>query len=549
VLNKKNSKNKLKNCLIILILVVALFFRLIDLNNSPSGLHADEASFLLNAKAILSTGMDEDGRFLPLTLHSFIDPKPALYSYFQIPFVALFGTSLLAARLPAALFGVASILVVYLMLKKMGQERLAIVVALLLSISPWHIVVSRATQEVILSFFFFVLSLYFFFDFVNSQKNKYLFAIFLSCWLSMYFYHSAKVVLPILLIFYLFLFKKEKGLDLKGSLKFFAVIVLSMVLSLLFQESTTRFNSVGIFSSQEPKTAVIEQIFASTGHAPQFLLRAFYNKPVAYFYKFIQEYIQYFSLDFLFLSWGEPKRYSVPYHGLFYLIELPLLLIGIYSSIRKKNRTLFFVFLSLWLFAPLPAALTIQETPSIIRTFPMILAVYYFIAEGFIFILSSKKNKFSLFFFLFFVAYLWQIAYFQMQFFVQQKVYQPWSRNNPYSEIAFKVKDLEAEYDLIFTTNDLRPLYAYFALEGLISVDQLQSNSLARNQEDYQIGKYRFNRQACYFPNLEQNVLYIAEVGCKDKVKDWADLKVVETISYPDGLAVYDLLTLTKPND
>ena len=104
-------------------------------------------------------------------------------------------------------------------------------------------------------------------------------------------------------------------------------------------------------------------------------------------------------------------------------------------------------------------------------------------------------------------------------------------------------------YDLIFTTNDLRPLYAYFALEGLISVDQLQSNSLARNQEDYQIGKYRFNRQACYFPNLEQNVLYIAEVGCRDKVKDWADLKVIETISYPDGLAVYDLLTLTKPND
>ena len=169
MLNKKNSKNKLKNCLIILILVVALFFRLIDLNNSHSGLHADEASFLLNAKAILSTGMDEDGRFLPLTLHSFIDPKPALYSYFQIPFVALFGTSLLAARLPAALFGVASMLVGYLMLKKMGQERLAIVVALLLSISTWHIVVSRATQEVILSFFFFVLSLYFFFDFVYLQ--------------------------------------------------------------------------------------------------------------------------------------------------------------------------------------------------------------------------------------------------------------------------------------------------------------------------------------------------------------------------------------------
>jgi uncharacterized membrane protein len=549
MLNKKFFKLRSKNLLLVFIFTIALILRLVDLNNTPSGLHADEASFLLNAKAILNTGMDEDGRFLPLTLHSLIDPKPALYSYLQIPFVALFGTSVLAARLPAVLFGLASILMVYLLLKKLGQEKIGMVVAILLAISPWHIVVSRATQEVILSFFFFILALYFFFDFIGSQKKQHLLLLFMSCLLSMYFYHSAKILLVVLLIFYLCLYKAQKKLTQKNCFLALAAIVLATVLSFMLQESTTRFNSIGILASKEPQIKIFEQIFAATGRVPQFLLRAFYNKPAAYFYQFIEEYLQYFNFDFLFLSWGEPKRYLIPHHGLFYLIELPFLLIGIYSALRKKNKTLFFIFLALAILAPLPAALTAQETPSMIRTFSMILALSYFIAEGLVYVFSWKKTKSIIFLSFFSLAYLWQIAYFQMQFFVQQKVYQPWSRNHPFSEIASRVKDLEKDYDLIYTTNDLRPLYAYFALENLISIDQLQANALARDEEDYQIGKYRFNRQACYFPELKENVLYIAEVGCKDKVNKWADLQVVETISYPDGLAVYDLLTLTTHDE
>ena len=350
--------------------------------------------------------------------------------------------------------------------------------------------------------------------------------------------------LGIFLSLYLFFYRSRKKLTLRNFLIFFAVIGLATSLSFIFQESSTRFNSIGILASQEPQIKIFEQTSAATGKASIFLLRAFYNKPVTYFYQFIEEYLQYFSFDFLFLSWGEPKRYLVPHHGLFYLIELPLFLIGIYSAIRKKDQNLFVVFLSLLMLAPLPAALTAQETPSMIRTFPMVLAVYYFIAEGLIYLFSWKKVRSILFVFLFSFAYLWQIAYFQMQFFVQQKVYQPWSRNNPFSDIASSVKNLEMDYDLIYTTNDLRPLYAYFALEGLIGIDQLQANALARSEEDYQIAKYRFNRQACYFPEIKKNVLYVAEVGCKEKRNEWAELKVLETISYPDGLPVYQLLTL-----
>jgi len=543
---KKNFKLKYKKLLLVFIIFVALLIRVIDLNNTPSGLHADEASFLLNAKSILSSAKDEDGRFLPLTLHSLIDPKPAIYSYLQIPFIALLGQSILAARLPAALFGTASIFLAYYLLKKMGREKTGLIVAAFLAISPWHIVVSRATQEVILSFFFFLLSLCFLIDFFNLQKNKSLIIFFISSFLAMYFYHSAKILLPVLVVSYLIVYFFQKKLPFKKTLMVFLSVSLALLLSVVFQDSVMRFSSIGILGAKEPQIRIFEQIFSATGEAPQFILRAFYNKPVAYFYEFAKEYLQYFSLDYLFLSWGEPKRYLVPFHGLFYLIEAPFLLLGIYSAIRKKNLKPFFLFAFLGLLAPLPAALTAQETPSIIRNFPMLLAIIYFIAEGLIFVFSQKKLKSAFVILCFSLIYLWQIAHFQMQFVVQQKVYQPWHRNNPFSEIASRVKALEADYDLIYTTNDLRPLYTYFALEGLIGLEELQAKPLARNQEDYQISKYRFNRQACYFPEIKTGVLYVAESGCKDKVSKWSELEVLETISYPDGLAVYQLLTLKK---
>lgn len=548
MIKKLSSKLLLKKFLIIFFLLIALLFRLIDLDNTPSGLHADEASFLLNAKSILATGRDEDGRLLPFNLNSLIDPKPALYAYLQVPFVCLLGLNTFAARLPAVILGVLSIYLTYIFFKKLNQEKIGFIVLILLSISPWHIVVSRATQEVILSFFFLILALICFFDLLKYQKKKQYLFLFITAFLSMYAYHSAKILLPLLILSYLLIIFQQKKITLQVLIKILMMTFLALLLSFLFQESRTRFASIGIFGSQEPLNKIFEQTTLATGKAPLLLLRSFYNKPVAYFYQLTKEYLQYFSLDFLFLSWGEPKRYLIPNHGLFYLINLPFLFLGLFRSTQRKDKTLLYLFLLFVLLAPLPAALTAQETPSTIRTFSMVLPITYFIAEGLIYFFSWKKVRSMVFVILFFSAYLWQIAYFQMQLFVQEKIYQPWSRNKPFSEIADYVKKNEMDYSLIYTTNDLRPLYTYFALADLISIDQLQANPLARDNDDYQIGKYRFNRKVCDFPEITEGTLYIAEVQCRERNQQLSSLKVLATISYPDGLPVYHLLTVNNDN-
>ena len=96
------------NYLILAILSIGILFRLISLSSHPSGFHNDEVSFFINAQSILATGMDEDGNSIPLYLSSFIDTKPTLYSYLQIPFIKIFSNEILASRMPAFIFGIVS---------------------------------------------------------------------------------------------------------------------------------------------------------------------------------------------------------------------------------------------------------------------------------------------------------------------------------------------------------------------------------------------------------------------------------------------------------
>jgi hypothetical protein len=131
-----------------------------------------------------------------------------------------------------------------------------------------------------------------------------------------------------------------------------------------------------------------------------------------------------------------------------------------------------------------------------------------------------------------------------MQLSIQQKVYQPWYRNNPYTAIAQELRAIQDRYSQIRITNDLRPLYAYLALADLIKLPELQSNPGARNNDEYSLGNFVFNQGSCRFGQLEPGVLYIAEVTCRKQLKEPSKLSVVKTISYEDGTPVYEFLEI-----
>jgi 4-amino-4-deoxy-L-arabinose transferase-like glycosyltransferase len=127
----------MKGKLILAVLLAAFLLRIVSLVDFPVGFNADEASFGYDAYSILKTGRDQWGIFLPLSLKSFGDYKSPLYSYLDVPFIAIFGLNEFAIRFPNVVIGTLAVLAVYLLAKKLFDGRVGTVAAVLLALNPW----------------------------------------------------------------------------------------------------------------------------------------------------------------------------------------------------------------------------------------------------------------------------------------------------------------------------------------------------------------------------------------------------------------------------
>ena len=128
-----------------IILFLAAFLRFYRISSNPPSLYWEEAALGYDAYSILKTGKDWHGNSWPLVaFESFGDYKPSLYFYAAVPSIALFGLNEFAVRFPSAFFGTLTVLLVYFLIK---ERRVALVAALLLAISPWHLQFSRIAFE------------------------------------------------------------------------------------------------------------------------------------------------------------------------------------------------------------------------------------------------------------------------------------------------------------------------------------------------------------------------------------------------------------------
>ncbi|MBI2599051.1 glycosyltransferase family 39 protein [Candidatus Curtissbacteria bacterium] len=113
----------MRKYLLLAIILLAAILRFYKLGSTPPSLYWDEASLGYNAYSILKTGRDEHGKFLPTTnFAAFGDYKPPGYIYTTVPSIAIFGLTEFAIRFPSALFGTLTVLLTYLLAKKLFGE-------------------------------------------------------------------------------------------------------------------------------------------------------------------------------------------------------------------------------------------------------------------------------------------------------------------------------------------------------------------------------------------------------------------------------------------
>ncbi|KKU10076.1 MAG: hypothetical protein UX13_C0021G0006 [Candidatus Woesebacteria bacterium GW2011_GWB1_45_5] len=279
------------------ILILAFGVRFFGIAKSPPSLNWDEAALGYNAYSILKTGRDEFGKKLPLSLRSFDDYKPAVYSYVAVPFIKAFGLNEISVRLPSVIAGTVIVLLAYLFAKEFfKKEQAALISSFLVAAEPWSVHFSRVAFESNLALMFFLTGIYLF-----LKSRKYILPGFFLI-LSALTYHSEKILV-------------------------FPLAVLSFIFD---PGSLSRFASSSIFSHYPASLDLIKAL--------------------------ITRYFSYFSPVNLFVRGTPEPTQHIPNFGMFYPLEFLLLVVGLYFLIQnfRKHKILFF----LLVVSPVPAIAT-----------------------------------------------------------------------------------------------------------------------------------------------------------------------------------------------
>ena len=468
-------KKYLHQIILIAILALAIFLRFFNLSSNPPSLYWEEAALGYDAYSILKTGKDFHGNSWPLVaFESFGDYKPSVYFYAAVPSVAVFGLTPLAVRFPSAVFGSLTVLLIYFLAKYFFSDKVALISALFLAISPWHLQLSRAGFEANLGLFFVTLGTWLFF---KALKNKKLLVLsVLSLVLSMYTYHANRVFVPLLGLslgfFYLKKLLKTKTNTIAVAILFFLLIT-PLIIKLANPQVSVRFQQTSAFATLDPIIKSNQLIKADGGG---FIPRLIHHRYWQYTQIFFDHYLDHFSDNFLFLSGDINPRHSTQAVGSFYFIQLPLLLWGVLLSIKQKKFAPLFIFL---LLAPVPAALT-KATPHALRSLALIIPLTILSAYG----LTKLKTP------LIILVSLILIFELNRYLFIYHKTYpQQYSDHwqYGYQELIEFVNQSQGQYDHIYITREHgRPsIYYWFYSQTDPALVQQANDQVLKDQGEY----------------------------------------------------------------
>ncbi len=446
---------------LIFIISIAFVLRFWSIDSFPP-LNADEAALGYNAYSLIQTGMDEHGNPWPVHFQSFNDWKPGLMVYLILPFVKLFGLAVWAVRIPGALAGVATVLVTYYLVKEIAgknSEAFALLSSFFLAISPWHIHFSRGAWEVNVATFLITLGLWMFVKaFVDGNLVvRYLVISLLSFVLALYTYHAARVVVPLLGMGLGLFYRKQLLYEWKTVLKVGVlgiILLIPLVRDLAGPAGLSRAAGVGIFSDPGPLNEINEQRgeHSMLGSIPA---KLFHNKPLNYSLEIVENWIDHYHGEFLFLSGDDIQRNKVPEHGQMYLHDAIFVIVGLFSLLKLKKAKVVLYWLVV---APVAAALTFQS-PHALRAQNMVVPLVIISAFGLVTIVEwlrrniKKKVLLSTTYLLLAVCIVWGFARYQQLYWIYMPRAYPFSSQYGVKELVSYIYENYDRFDKIIITD------------------------------------------------------------------------------------------------
>ncbi len=541
---------KFKKILFWLIIILAAVLRLWSLSHYPAGLNADEAAIGYNAYSLIQTGQDEHGVSWPIHFKSFGDYKPGLYFYLVLPLVKFLGLNIWAVRLPSAILGILSVILLYLLIKQLfNKENWALLAAFFLAISPWHLQFSRGGWEANVAGFFILLGTWFFFK--GFKSKKYLIFSVVAYVASLYTYHSARIIVPLLGLGLLLLYRRK--IFRKAQLKWLLwaggiglALLIPLIISFLGPAGVSRFAGVGLLSDSGPFWRVNEL----RGQHPiswSLPVRLLHNRLVAYGLAFFENWLDHFHGEFLFLSGDVIERSRVPETGQMYLFDILFVTLGFYSLLKNRPQNWSVIFL--WLVvAPVAAAMTFQ-TPHALRANTMVIPLVMISAYGALNLfdwLRKKKRVIKIIFYLFlFLLIPWNFAHYLHQYYVHYPQTYPAAWEYGFDQLVPYLQGIEDECDRIYVTDKYDQPYILFLFYLKYPPEKFQQEVKLTPRDKFGFSTVRdfdkFHFEEIDWSKLkdEPNILIVAAPG---EIPEADYDKIIKKIYFKNGQPAFLIL-------
>lgn len=542
------------------IFVFALLLRMWNLQDLPLGFHRDEIMNGYVGHFILQNGVDLYRNAWPvLYFDNFGDFPNVIPMYLSGLFSFIFGPSIFAVRFPIALFGALNVFPVYLLARKLfKKEWVGMAGAFLVAITPWHIVLSRATAEGITAAFVYLMAVWLVIQVTERFSAWKLVLSVLLFGLTYFLYPSYRILVPLTWLAVPFLVAQRRHKVILG-------IVTVLFFATTFGISQTdwgkgRFEQTSIFAKNQDVDALTQRLVLGSVDDPVWLTRMFHNKAIVGGREFVHQYMTYFSGEYLFSNGGLPKRYGVPDAGLIYYgsgLFLLLLLIPAFmwkkiyvnfewKTVLKKEGRKFFAFL-IWiiLITPVPAALTRDDVPNVHRT--ALLAVMYVFPVMFA-LAHVHRMRFHKYAKVSIAVFVWALiliegVYFARLYTTHADRYQSLERHDEVRQVIHTMQENQDQYARIYV-----PARQQMALQYLFAENRFDADLAGQFKSEIYIksvDNIYFTREDC--PAKQ----FLAEIpdGEKGMVIQLSDcvesfgLNKIGTIVSAIGVDTYDIFT------
>ncbi len=539
-----------KHLLIVCALALAVLTRLFMLGDAPKGFYVDEAGQGYSAYSILKTGKDEFGKELPVVFRSLTDFKTPVYIYLITPLIPVFGLSPFTVRLPSFIFSIATLPILYLLIKRLtGSVGLSLISIFLLAISPWHILFGRTNFECNVALFFYLSGILTFYKSLEKPKflllSAFLFAIAIPA------YHSQRIITPLTMLLLLIRYKKiilnkDRVVYFVWGLLIGFVVSLPTINVMGTPGFLARASGLNIFShSRQMPDGFLDFYKGVLGplvNGSWFLSTR----------EFLGLYFSYLSPRFMFVLGDYGPRSSFPELSTFFLWQFPFYIYGLWRIIREKASDFKFLVLLVLFVSPIPAAVT-RDPYTTIRALPLVVPQLIIIAYGILGVYKLTKNNLQKIFFCSILAGLFVLSLFKLYSSViilnefYRARYWDWGWQEVVKTISEIKDDLPVVVDNARSDPDLQIAFylkyppELYQKENFEVENSEYYTNLKRNTQKH-IGRF-VTRPIEWKTDLTKDEYLVAdELGISlDQIKVHK-LELIKEIRYPDGTVAYRIV-------